>query len=194
LQSFRQPQDMGPGLRAPGTIGCGPFEFCNRAVETLIEADTVATAVRSLLVKSPTWVGTATELMRDLLLTQPAEVVTTRTWPGSPRALSHRLRQAAPSLRSVGIQVEFGRAGHRRDRKITLRVGTFPSARSSSSADGENAPDNKTSGSTAQRTQSSPADATVIPADGTVSATVRPKPLKTKAADGADDADAKMQT
>jgi hypothetical protein len=162
------------------------------AVETLIEADTVATAVRSLLVKSPTWIGTATELMRDLLLTQPAEVVRTRTWPGSPRALSYRLRQAAPSLRSVGIQVEFGRAGHRRDRKITLRVGTFPSAQSASSADGENASGNKTLGSNGQRTQSAPADATAIPADDRRHRTVRSKPLKSKAPDGADDADAKI--
>jgi hypothetical protein len=32
LQNFRQPQDMGPPLGAADTIGCGPFELCNRAV------------------------------------------------------------------------------------------------------------------------------------------------------------------
>ena len=32
LQNFRQPQDMEPRLRAADTIGCGPFELCNRAL------------------------------------------------------------------------------------------------------------------------------------------------------------------
>jgi hypothetical protein len=139
------------------------------AAETVIETDAVATALRSFIVAA-----------------EPA------------RTLSGRLRRAAPNLRRIGIDVDFDRKGHGRERTITVRVvvpgnvGAQPSAQSASSAVRENGPDNKTLGSNGGRTQSAPADATPIPADATVSATVRPKPLKTKVADGADDEDAKI--
>lgn len=45
-----------------------------------------------------------------------------RSWPKSPRALSDRLRRLAPSLRKVGIQVEFEKtAGSNSQRIVTLR-------------------------------------------------------------------------
>jgi hypothetical protein len=104
------------------------------AIETVIEADPVATAVRALMVRQLTWTGTATELSSALLLAQPADTLGMRTWPGSARVLSIRLRRAAPSLRRVGIQLEFNREGHRRDRKITMKVSAQPSPASASTA------------------------------------------------------------
>ena len=47
-----------------------------------------------------------------------------RTWPRSPRALSSVLRRLAPSLRTMGVEVEFDRvSGVNRVREITIRRG-----------------------------------------------------------------------
>jgi hypothetical protein len=87
--------------------------------ETVIEDDVVATAVRSLMIDKSTWSGNAQGLLLVL-----AEIVgklgtNVKSWPATPRALSGRLRRAAPNLRRVGISIVFGERCSK-ERRITI--------------------------------------------------------------------------
>jgi hypothetical protein len=113
------------------------------AAETVIEADALATGLRSFIAARLKWTGTATQLLQSLKAFQTND----RTWPRNPRALSGRLRRAAPNLRLIGIETVFGnRVGHGRDRMISVCVagpgsaGLQPSA---PSAIGENIAESK---------------------------------------------------
>jgi hypothetical protein len=87
--------------------------------ETVIEGDVVATAVRTLMMDRSTWIGTAQGLLLVL-----AEIVgklgtNLKSWPATPRALSGRLRRAAPNLRRVAISIVFGER-RSKERPITI--------------------------------------------------------------------------
>jgi len=75
--------------------------------ETVIEADLVAMAVRSLMVDLPSWAGTAKELLSKLAAIAGEPAAKMKSWPTAPRALSGRLRRAAPNLRRIGISIVF---------------------------------------------------------------------------------------
>ena len=103
------------------------------AVERLIEADVVASAVRSLMERRPDWKGTATNLL--ITLGSILGSYASAKLPISARDLSVQLRRAAASLRKVGIRIDFAKTGHNRDREITIsRVVPPPSAPSAPSA------------------------------------------------------------
>lgn len=89
------------------------------ANETVIEADAVATAVRTLVSFGSEWSGTAMHLL-PALADKAREAAKAKSWPTTPRALSGRLRRAAPNLRRVGIEIAFDRGGHARSRTITI--------------------------------------------------------------------------
>lgn len=96
----------------------------NRAVMVAdsIEADAVALAIRRLVDANKNWKGTATELVA--VLHRLAGGLRTRgpDWPSTPRALAGRLRQLAPVLRAVGIEVHFERETSRqRNRIVTIQ-------------------------------------------------------------------------
>ena len=75
-----------------------------------------------VLVDGKAWEGTASELLVDLDLTAEEHAKRQRAWPSSPQALSNALRRIAPSLRSAGFSVDFGRTpGTNSRRLITLR-------------------------------------------------------------------------
>ena len=86
-----------------------------------IESDSVAVAVLNLMKAKNKFSGTATELLAELNPSVDLEVRQARTWPQTPQTLSGRIRRAAPSLRSSGIEVDFDRESHSRRRLIILR-------------------------------------------------------------------------
>ena len=88
-----------------------------QAVETLIETDAVASAVRSMMVERKTWTGTAAKLFITLT---PAFSRMGGKVPASPRDLAVKLRKAATPLGKIGITVEYHLQGHNRDRIITI--------------------------------------------------------------------------
>jgi energy-coupling factor transporter ATP-binding protein EcfA2 len=100
-------------------------ENINAAVETVIEASAVGDAVRRFMAGRQVWEGTASQLLALLTPLIPEVLVRERSWPKSARALSGKLRRAAPPLRKVGIDVTFSRAPHTGERLIliTLRGG-----------------------------------------------------------------------
>lgn len=100
------------------------------AVDSVIESDPVAAAVRALMNDRTGWSGTATDLLAALADVAGERIAKSRTWPGDARALANRLRRAATFLRQVGIAVEFARVGRDRTRMVQLA-----SVASASSAD-----------------------------------------------------------
>ena len=163
----------------------------DEAVYSVIEADPVGSAVRSLMTSRTEWTGTASDLL-DAISEEVGETVRrAKTWPATPRAVSGRLRRAATFLRKVGIDISFDREGRARTRTIRISClpeneATEPSAPSASSADRRKGAPGNGSGDTPRRTIARPTDANGEPADN---ATVRKNPRDSKDADGADGAD-----
>ncbi|MBX5465471.1 MAG: hypothetical protein IRZ26_07960 [Clostridia bacterium] len=90
------------------------------AVALALEDDPVAQAVLRLLEGEPTWEGTATDLLERLNRLGPERVTQSPRWPRSAKALSNRLRRAAPLLRRQGVEVEFFREAHTGRRMVRL--------------------------------------------------------------------------
>lgn len=89
------------------------------ATESIIEADTIAAAVRTFMADRELWTGSASELLVDLSGQVDERVLRDKAWPGTPRGLSGRLRRAAPMLRAIGISIIFG------DRTLAARLITI---------------------------------------------------------------------
>jgi len=162
----------------------------DEAVASVVDADPVASAVRVLMTEQPEWAGTATGLLSALGKVTEEAVRKAKTWPTTPTVLSGRLRRAATFLRQLGVQVEFDiREGRNRARMIRIthaeNWGKEPSAPSAPSAQADNALNSPDISADGMRTQTSSADGARV-------ASVRDKPLKNTAADGADGADAKF--
>jgi hypothetical protein len=171
----------------------------DEAIEDVIDADTVAAAIRAFMAKQTVWTGTATKLLEALGREVGDGQSKSKSWPNSPRALSGRLRRAATALRAIGIDIEFWKEGKGRTRMIHISaasesVGASPSAPSAASspapksnpANGLAVPrlrlvDNDADGGTDDRGPGGPA-------------TVRAKPLKTNAGHAADGADADISS
>jgi hypothetical protein len=92
------------------------------AIEDLIDADPVAARVREIMANRTTWTGSASDLLR-----MGAELadhsISRGGWPKNPRELAGRLRRAQTFLRTLGIEMTFGRAGRAGTRTITIRTG-----------------------------------------------------------------------
>jgi hypothetical protein len=168
----------------------------DEAVEGVIDADPIATAVRAIMATRTVWTGTASDLLGALAEVVGERFAKSKTWPDGPRALAGRLRRSATSLRKIGIEIGFGREGQARTRTINIttiqafstpeKPGAEPSAPSASSA--STAKSNPANGFAAQSVRTV-ADA----ADGSCNGhalTVRANPLKNSAGTAADDADA----
>jgi hypothetical protein len=168
----------------------------DEAVEGVIDADPIATAVRAMMATQTVWTGTASDLLGALAVVSGERVANSKTWPDGPRALAGRLRRAATFLRKIGIEIGFGREGRARTRTINIttiqpsaaaeKSGAQPSAPSASSAPMPKS--NPANGFTAQSERTVARDA-----DGSVNGnapTVRPNPLKNNAGTAADGADA----
>jgi hypothetical protein len=168
----------------------------DEAVEGVIDADPIASAVRAVMATRTEWTGTASDLLGALVEVAGERVAKSKTWPDSPRALAGRLRRAATFLRKIGIEIGFEREGRARTR--TILIATTPShaapensgARpSASSAPSASAPKfNAANGFAAPPLRTVANDADGSDRDGT--STVRVNPLKTKAGTAADGADA----
>jgi hypothetical protein len=166
----------------------------DQAVDSVIEADPVGSAIRSMMASRTEWTGTASDLLDALSKEVGERIAKAKIWPATPRALSGRIRRTTTFLRKVGIDISFEKEGRARTRTIHItaapeNAGAEPSAPSASSAESKKSlPDNGFGGVTL-RTQTLPADANRDPADHS---TVRKKPSKSGAADGADGADANI--
>jgi hypothetical protein len=162
-------------------------------VETTIEADLVATAVRDLVIRRQRWQGSPSELLAELNGAASEETRRLRHWPKAPNVMSNRLRRATPNLRKVGINVRTDRAARRgRDRRIDLSLMPVDGERKlSSEPSASSDPDNNTREFNILIADD-PAD-DLFPADNRIvraaRATVREKPNNINCADDTDDVD-----
>lgn len=102
------------------------------AVELGIDGCPVAQAIVELADDNEIsgWEGTATELIDELEKKVSDKVTRSKAWTKTPQSLSNRLRRLATTLRTIGVEVEFGREGHKRKRMITIRKVLQKSVRS----------------------------------------------------------------
>ena len=168
----------------------------DEAVENVIEADPVATAVRAVMAERTEWTGTATDLLGALTESAGERAAKSKTWPASPRALSGRLRRAATFLRKIGIEIDYVKEGRARTRVIFITAkghsaapdydGVPPPAPSAPSAMPPNGNGDNALGNTTMRTVGVVADDRADAGQDDVVSTVRANPLKSQGKDGAD--------
>jgi len=99
-------------FRPTGTVEAAYSNNRRNAIENIVDADPVAACVREIMADRAQWTGSASDLL---------QVGTNRFgWPKSPRALAGRLRRAQAFLRTLGIEIIFGREGRFGTRTIRI--------------------------------------------------------------------------
>jgi hypothetical protein len=175
-----------------GTFMAAYYRNLDEGLESVIEADIVAGAVRSLMGTRAEWTGTASQLLPALAEIVGERATKMKDWPDNPRALGGRLTRLATFMRKKGISISRERVGYKRDRVIRIvasalseNTGNFASAPSVVSATDEI--------NRFARTQNNGADATSSAADANVSEKTLAKPLAIMNADDEGAADAKTR-
>ncbi len=140
-------------------------------VDSVIEADPVASTLRSWMADRTEWSGTASDLLTILNEHAGDGLRNSKSWPSTPRTLSGRLRRAATFLRTVGIDFDFDKKmGRKRTRIITISAASDRRVKPSSSASAPPVPPagsvvSVESGGQAPRTVDAHADTAVVCAD-----------------------------
>src|SRR6516162_5060171 len=93
------------------------------AIESVMEADPIATCLRSIMADRTTWTGSASDLLRLCAGSARGSPRGSIAWAKNPRALAGRLRRAQTFLRAVGIEITFSREGRTGTRIIRVTTG-----------------------------------------------------------------------
>jgi hypothetical protein len=109
-----------PALWPAGTFARAYAANRRAAIESIIEADPIASCVRTLMVDRPMWTGSASDLLRLCAESARDGISGGPAWAKNPRALAGRLRRAQTFLRTLGIEISFSRAGRLGTRMITV--------------------------------------------------------------------------
>jgi hypothetical protein len=96
-----------------------------QAVEVVVDASPVATAVRALMAEQTEWTGTATQLLETLTNIVGDKLAKEKDWPKRPNTLSNKLRRVTPDLAKIGITVTSDREAHTGTRFFTITTGDF---------------------------------------------------------------------
>src|SRR5262249_18107739 len=90
---------------------CARAYAANRraAIESIMEADPIATCLRSIMADRTTWTGSASDLLRLCAESARESPPGGSAWAKNPRALAGRLRRAQTFLRTFGIEITFSR-------------------------------------------------------------------------------------
>jgi hypothetical protein len=78
-------------------------------VDSVLEADAVATALRSFMATRTEWTGTASALLGALSDSVSEVERRSKSWPTAANRLSGRLRRLATFLRQIGIKIDIDR-------------------------------------------------------------------------------------
>ena len=92
------------------------------AIESVIDASPVASAIRELMQDREPWEGTAAGLLAKLEGTAGGAVKTGKEWPADASSLSRRLKRLSSALRPVGIEIARERDGRHRRIVISRRA------------------------------------------------------------------------
>jgi hypothetical protein len=99
-------------FRPLGTLDAAYSNNRRDAIENMVDADPVAGLVREIMADRAKWKGSASDLWRA--------GANRAGWPKNPRALAGRLRRAQTFLRTLGIEIVFGREGRLGTRTIRI--------------------------------------------------------------------------
>jgi hypothetical protein len=103
-----------------GTVARAYAANRRAAIESIAEADPLATCVRALMIDRTTWTGSASELLSLCAERARADISSGTAWAKNPRALACRLRRAQTFLRTLGIEITFSREGRTGTRMIRV--------------------------------------------------------------------------
>jgi hypothetical protein len=106
-------------FRPAGTLETAYSNNRRNAVENIVDADPVAARVREIMADKVQWTGTASDLLLAGAHVAGNPMVRSG-WPKNPRALAGRLRRAQTYLRTLGIEIVFGREGRLGTRTIKI--------------------------------------------------------------------------
>jgi hypothetical protein len=104
----------------PGTFARVYAANRRAAIESIIEADPLATCVRTMMANRTIWTGSATDLLHLCAENAQADISSGPSWAKNPRALAGRLRRAQTFLRTLGIEITFCREGRTGTRMIRV--------------------------------------------------------------------------
>jgi hypothetical protein len=109
-------------FRPAGILETAYYNNRRDATENIVDADPVAAHVRELMADRAQWTGSASDLLQvGINVGGKAMAAWTRSgWPKNPRALAGRLRRAQTFLRTLGIEIVFGREGRLGTRSIRI--------------------------------------------------------------------------
>jgi hypothetical protein len=108
-------------FRPAGTLERAYSSNRRVAIENFVDADPVASRVREIMAGRVQWTGTASELLQAGINMADNPVVWNHAgWPKNPRALAGRLRRGQTFLRTLGIEIVFGREGRLGTRTIRI--------------------------------------------------------------------------
>jgi hypothetical protein len=102
------------------------------AAESGIEGSLLGQAICDLVWSlEKSWEGNATELLKELNQHFGDGKITPKTWPKTPQDISKMVKRLAPTLRMVGIEIDFKRKSGNGKRLILLKKITISSSPSS---------------------------------------------------------------
>jgi hypothetical protein len=108
-------------FRSPGTLETAYSNNRREAIGNIVDADPVAVLVREIMADRAQWTGSASDLLQAGINVAGKAMVANRSgWLKSPRALAGRLRRAQTFLRTLGIEISFGREGRLGTRTIII--------------------------------------------------------------------------
>jgi hypothetical protein len=102
----------------PGTFAAAYEANRNSGATAALESAILAPVLFAVLEDTPSWNGTARQLLEQLDFKADDKARRQKEWPTSPRKLAGDLRRLAPSLRVAGVKVEFDRAPDKRRRRL----------------------------------------------------------------------------
>jgi hypothetical protein len=110
-----------PALWSDGTFATTFDANRKELIEGVLDADAIATAIRSLMAIREEWIGTASQLLGALEEVAGERLTKSKNWPTTAEALGRGLRRPATFLRKVGIEISFERdTSARRTRRIRI--------------------------------------------------------------------------
>lgn len=102
-----------------GTFMAAYLDNLNEGAIAAVEADPIGVVIRQLLnAENAEWSGEPAQLLVTLNKSASEDQKRARNWPKNARALSARMRRLAPALRRVGIVIDSGPKGKRRETRL----------------------------------------------------------------------------
>ena len=105
----------------PGAVMRAYWRNIADAVESVIDANPVASAIRAFMQDRKPWEGTAAELLTELDRKAGDSVTKGKEWPANGQALSRRLNRVKSAVRPAGIEITRGEGRNRRRIFISRR-------------------------------------------------------------------------